>query len=224
MILIINKSRKNARALSDMFYYMGILSYGLTPEEALSEISPIYRAVVIENPSSLPDKKDYVARLRSYADIPIFSLTDTSDADDDLLFDGIIKSGSYASHIFRVINRYCNDNELHSPGVYRLAGIEATINRRFPKFLYKPLEFTRTETMILRALVRLYPVPVNSKTLLKYAFRQARTPEVSSVRTHISIINKKFRKISERNLIYFLEDKGYKLLTAEVLDEMRGIE
>lgn len=224
MILIINKSKKNARALSDMLYYIGILSYGSTPEEALSEVSPIYRAIIIENPDLLADKKDYVSRLRSYANIPIFSICDFPDSDDDLLFEATIKSGSYAYQIFKVINKYCNNNSYHSPGVYRLAGIEATINRRLPKFLYRLLPFTKTETMILRALIRLYPIPINSKSLLKYAFRQARTPDVSSVRTHISIMNKKFREISGRNLIYFSEDKGYKLLTPEVLDEMHGIE
>ena len=75
MILIINKSKKNARALSDMFYFMGVLSLGVTPKEALSEISPIYKAVIIENPDMLADKEDFVSRLRSYANIPIFAIT-----------------------------------------------------------------------------------------------------------------------------------------------------
>ena len=64
MILIINKSKKEARGLSDMFYYMGLPAQGVTPSEALSEVSPVYRAIIVMNPHGLGDVADYVRRLR----------------------------------------------------------------------------------------------------------------------------------------------------------------
>ena len=39
MLLIIDSMKRNAQAISDIFYYMGVLSYAATPCEALSEIS-----------------------------------------------------------------------------------------------------------------------------------------------------------------------------------------
>jgi hypothetical protein len=76
MLLIISKNKKNARSISDTFHYMSILSYVATPHEALSEISNLYRAVLIFNPEGLADVKDYVKRIKSYkSDLPIFALT-----------------------------------------------------------------------------------------------------------------------------------------------------
>lgn len=223
MILIINKSKKNARALSDMFYFMGVLSLGVTPKEALSEISPIYKAVIIENPDMLADKEDFVSRLRSYANIPIFAITETSSPDDFILFDSVLKSGSFASKIYRTIYDYSREHKATPPGAYELAGINASINLTLPKYLYKVLPFTKAETMILRALIRTYPAPAPSKLLLKYAFRQSRVPDISNVRTHISVMNKKFREIADRNIVIFSADEGYRILTPEILEALETV-
>ena len=73
MLLIINPSKKVARSVSETFYYMGILSYGATASEGLSEISSLYRAVLIISPEDFPDIVDYIARLKGYkSDIPIY--------------------------------------------------------------------------------------------------------------------------------------------------------
>ena len=65
MILVISTSRKRASDLADMFRYMGILSIGLTPHSALSQVSYIYRAVILMHPNELPDYRDYVNRLKT---------------------------------------------------------------------------------------------------------------------------------------------------------------
>jgi hypothetical protein len=53
--------------------------------------------------------------------------------------------------------------------------------------------------------------------ILKYAFRQSRLPDISNVRTHVSVINKKFRAMRGENLIGFEEGRGYVILTPDVL-------
>ena len=74
MVLIIDKSRKTSNSLKDAFYYMGVIATVKTPSEALAEISIGYRAIIINGPEKLPDKCDYMRRLRSYlSDVPVFA-------------------------------------------------------------------------------------------------------------------------------------------------------
>lgn len=219
MILIINKSKKDARGLADMFYFMGILTAATTPHEALSEISTSYRAALIMNPNTLADKEDFVRRLRSYADIPLFAITKTPDSLDEHLFDGIIKTSSYAAVAYRYIRNYTETNGFRNPGSYKLAGINASVELYAPMYFNKALPFTKTETMILRTLIKNYPNPTSSKEILKYAFRQTRLPDISNVRTHISVMNKKYRKITTRNVITLFPGEGYVILTPEVMEE-----
>ena len=219
MILIINKSKKDARGLSDMFYFMGVLTSATTPHEALSEISTNYRAAIIMNPDTLADKEDFVKRLRSYADIPLFAITKYPDSTDKILFDGIIKNALFASKIYRCIIEYTESHALRNPGSYKLAGINASVNLYVPMYFNRGLPFTKTETMILRTLIKNYPTPTTAKDILKYAFRQTRLPDVSNVRTHISVMNKKYRKITSRNIITLSHGKGYVILTPELMEE-----
>ena len=218
MILVINKSKKDARSLAEMFYIMGVIAYPVTPSEALSEISLLYSAAVVMNPSLLADKEDYVVRLRSYASVPIFAFCDEPDSADRIIFDGILKPTSYASSIFTAISS-CNDSRgLRAPGIYRLSGIDASYALKTPIYFGKPLPLTKTEAMILRTLIRTYPYPMGAKDILKYAFRQGKTPEASNIRTHISVINRKYREITERNLITSTPHSGYLILTPERME------
>lgn len=220
MILIINKSKKDAHGLSDMFYYMGILAFCATPAEALSEVSTNYRAVIIMNPNSLPDKEDYVNRIRSYADIPLFAITDIHDSHDSILFDGIIKKGIYSAKIYKYLSEYSIQHGKKLPGNYQLAGINASCDLRAPVYFFKALPFTKTETMILRTLIRTYPQPTSAKNILKYAFRPSKAPDISNIRTHISVMNKKFREATGRNIITFEIGAGYRVLTPEIIDSL----
>ena len=78
MILVINRRRRDAVSVSEMFHYMGLISKAVTPNEALCEISIQYRAVILMEPTTLADPIDYVKRLRSYAKIPIFAISDNA--------------------------------------------------------------------------------------------------------------------------------------------------
>ena len=215
MILIIDRSKKDAVKMAEMLYYMGVLAYGTEPKEALSEISNIYHAVVIINPNNLPDTVNYIHKIRSYVSIPIFALS-KDRVNSDFVFDGIF-SNTYASSVLNHIIDHCIKKGYYTPGIYRLAGFDASINLNTTVYMDKALPFTKTENMILRILIRSYPNPVNAKYILRHAFRTSRIPDISNIRTHISIMNKKFRNISNRNLIEPIFGQGYRILTPEFM-------
>lgn len=222
MILVVDKHRRAARNLSDALSYMGFISTGVTPSEALSEISTIYRAVIITSVEALPDAEDYVSRLKRYAqDVPIFAVFDSVDNKYSHLFAECFKRGGYASRLAEGIIRYCDDKDLSLPGHYALAGLDISVDLRTPTYFFTPLPFTKTELMILRYLFRIYPSTAKSEKILKYAYRPARRPDPSNIRTHISIINKKFKAITGRNLVYQMFGKGYSILTPEILDNQK---
>ncbi len=217
MLLIINPSKKLARGVSDTFYYMGILSYGATPSEALSEISQLYRAVLIIFPSELADAKDYVDRLRGYkGDIPVFAICTEDDcAKYEEIFDRVFVKPVFSPTLAKRIVEYANQNEYAGIGDYRLAGFNAGWDHLGISCYSRKLSLTKTEAMILRYLIRCYPLPVNSDSILKHAFRPGRTPEAASIRTHISGMNKKFEIVFKRKMITLVPHKGYIILTPE---------
>ena len=220
MILVIDKHKRAAANLSDALSYMGFVSVGLTPNEALSEISTLYRAVIITSVEALPDAEDYVRRLRSYTkSIPIFAIFDLPDNKYSHLFSACFKRGTYASRLAENIISYCDSADLPLPGHYALAGIDISVDLRTPTYFFTPLPFTKTELMILRYLFRIYPATAKSEQILKYAYRPTKRPAPSNIRTHISIINKKFKAIAERNLVYQVFGKGYSILTPEILEK-----
>ena len=218
MILIINRSKRDAKNLAEMFYLMGIIAHGATPTEALSEISLQYKVAIIMSPSVLPDKEDYVSRLRSYAKIPIIAMTDEPSGHDIDIFDLIIKKSTYGSKIIETIRRYCESIGIEPPGKYRLDGINASAQSKTPTYLFSELPLTRTELMVLRTLIITYPRRTPASEILKYAFRQSRAPELSNVRTHISVINRKFREKIGKNLIGYIDGRGYIILTPSVIN------
>ena len=220
MILIINSNRKDAQRLSEMLYFMGVLSYATTPTEALSEFSIGYSSALIMNPNTLADKEDFVSRLRRYANLPIFALSDTPDAIDSVIFEGVIKSSSYASKILSYITDYCASRGFRAPGTYRLAGIDASVSLATPVYFSKALTFTKTELMILRTLIVTYPANIKAPVILKYAFKPNGKPEMQNVRTHLSVMNKKFRNITNRNLTVLTPGAGYRILTPEIMEAL----
>ena len=226
MVLIVNRRRKDAAAVSEMFHFMGILSYAATPSDALSEISLLYRAVIVMEPQTLPDALDFVTKLRSYARaVPIFAI---SDGIDDFkykdIFDGCYKFSIYSSTLAHGIADYCKAKRLPTIGDYRVAGINASADHIHVTHFDKLIPYTKTEAMILRLLIRAYPLPLSSDKILKYAFRPSRSPEAASIRTHISSMNKKSRNVRERNVILSIPSKGYTLLTPETVRELDNID
>jgi len=219
MVLIVHRKRLAARTVSDLFYYMNILSRPATPSEALSEISLLYRAVIVLDPETLPEPKEFVTRLKSYAKtVPVFAVSDNlaSFADIDA-FDGHFKFSCLSARLAWYIANHCKRNKLPCLGEYKAAGFNATCDLDTIFYFNDRLSLTKTEAMIVRLMIRAYPLPMRPTDVLKYAFKQSRLPEPSSVRTHVSSINKKFRLLAGRKLIVMVPDEGYTLLTPEII-------
>lgn len=217
MVLIISASKKRAQVINDIFYYMGVLSCAVTPKEALSEISGLYRAVLLLEPTELPDPEEYVTKLRSYASsVPIFAISEKATVPMGI-FDASFNDSIYSSTLIEEIVRYQNERGLPLTAHYRLAGIDASCNSERVSVFDTSLNFTKTETMILRYLIASYPAPQNAGRIVKYAYKPSKRPEISSIRTHISVMNRKFREITGRNLFVGLEKEGYVVSTPEIL-------
>jgi len=217
MLLIIGRSRSHAEAIAEMFNIMGIGALAATPRETLSEISLIYRAAIIISPDSLPEPSDFMRKLLSYnSSIPLFGITDSCS--DYGMLAGIFPKTAKAYDIAYFISEYQKKNNLPIIGDYRLAGFNAIASEKSVAYFDTPLPFTKTESMILRYLIRSYPLPQSSKSILKHSFRPSRRPDESCIRTHISKMNSKFKRITNRNAIIHREAEGYLLLTPEIID------
>lgn len=219
MLLIISKNKKNALDIAEVFYFMGYLTHGTTHTAALNEISTRYRAVIIANPEALPDIADYVHRLRSYtASVPVFAISAKEpDGKLEMLFDKVYKNGTFSPTLASGISAFLDQRDMEVIGDYRLNGIDASVNRAGVYYHSTRLDFTKTEVMILRHLIRSYPIPQDTRSILKYAYRPSRCPETAGVRTHVSIMNKKFREKTGRNLFMTVPGKGYVILTPEIM-------
>lgn len=217
MLLIIHKSERQGRPLTDMLRYMGFIAYHAKPAEALSEISTRYRAVLLLHPASLPDPQDYLCRLRSYAaDIPFFAVTEDMDtvAGYADAFARLFHVRDTAAHIVEGITDTCRALHKEVPGVYRLCGIDASVDLVECRYLRRALPLTATEARIVRFLICAFPNRVSASEMVKYIFSPTKRPQISSMRTHISSINRKFRELTDaRVLIDLAMREGYRIKT-----------
>lgn len=224
MLLIISQNRKIARGVSEAFHFMSILSYGATPHEALSEVSDLYRAVLIINPAAFPDINDYVGRIKSYkSDLPVFAITDSPapTAYSDI-FDGVFTRSQFTPSLAEKIIDFANKHNRARIGDYHLAGFDASSHRLGVHFFHTAIPLTKTEAMILRYLIRSYPTPQRAESIIKYAFRPSHAPEATSIRTHLSLMNKKFEATIGRRMITLEPQKGYIILTPEYV-KVKGL-
>ncbi len=223
MILIIDKSLKNARTIQDLFYYMGIPAAASSPEYAIREVSNRYRAILISNPENIGNTFELIKSLRTYSlGAPVFALCENPEKfklenhASAYTFDNVLNSNISSSEAFYEIVNYQTENKLPLLGDYKLSGIDAAVSLSGVYYFDTLLPFTKTETMILRFLIRAYPSPAPSREILKYAFKPSKSPELQSIRTHISIMNKKFKEITGRNIVYSEPRLGYTVLTPEL--------
>lgn len=217
MLLIISKTKKIACEVAQTFHYMSILAYGATPAEALSEVSELYRAALVISPELLADTSDFVKRLKSYkSDLPVFAVTD-EEVDSELteIFDAVFRKPTFSPALAEKIISFANCHSRARIGSYMLAGINASSDQVGVTYFDRKLKLTKTEAMILRYLIRSYPLPANARDILKYAFRSSRAPEPSSIRTHISLMNKKLEAVMEKRAIILVSHEGYLIATPE---------
>ena len=209
MLLIVSDLKNQAEDLSDMMNFMGVISVAAGASEAIFEISPIYRALVVITPDLIGENTENALLEKCVAaTIPSFSLGMCRSYKK---YSFNLSEGLSASEILERIKEKCKLCGFDVPGEYKSAGIDVSQARRDAIFLSNKIELTKTELMIVRALLRLYPNPVKPDEILKFSFRKMRSPDEGSIRTHISKINKKAMKTSGRTLILNLEKLGYVL-------------
>ena len=122
----------------------------------------------------------------------------------------------------RIID-YANKNSLAKIGDYYLAGFDASNHTIGVNYFYTKIGLTKTEAMILRYLIRSYPIPQSADKILKYAFKPSRAPEAASIRTHLSLMNKKFESTIGRKMVILEPHRGYIILTPEYIKKHNAV-
>ena len=209
MILITDSDKARRDTVAEMFYYMGILARSVKPEDVMREIGCKYSALLFTS-VDFRGAPELAAAVRELGMATVAAITDQPSDDFELTF----PRGTYSASIVAKVSTYRAMKGLHPLGRYECMGIDASADRHSPTYLGEPLPLTRTEAMILRCLIINYPDALTPSDVLKYAFRGSRTPELSSVRTHISIMNKKFRAATGHALTEAAGKTGYKLYAA----------
>ena len=215
MVLIVSQNKSNAVAISHIFYYMRVLSYPCTPSTALSEISTLYRAVLVIEPNDLPDTADFVKRLRDKAPVPVFAVAkEPKKCKSPYAFDEVYRDAILSGNLYYLINKYLEEHGFPLIGIYRYAGLDVSCDKKIPTHYFRNTIITTTERMILSFLVIAKDEQQEPKNIIKYAFRHGRNPDISCVRSHISSINKKFNQSGSLNIIGNNPGTGYYILTA----------
>lgn len=202
---------------------MGVLSRAVTPDVAISDVTNRFRAILITSMEKIINPEELILNLKRYSlGAPIFALSeekDTSIIRKQRIFsmlDGVFYENSYSSTVLTSIVEYQKKNKLPIMGEYKLAGIDASVFYKCATYFDEPINFSKTELLILRYLIRSYPNPAKSTDILKYAFNPSRLPDSSCIKTHISIMNKKFREAFGENLTFFEPKLGYTVLTPQM--------
>ena len=211
MILVISSNGKSARALSDMLYHMGVLSFGID-ENSFSDKNLNYlKAAVFLEPELLIKKREIAENIKAAKKDAVRLFVGSTEPTDENLFDAKLERGAFAAEIYELLSNEARKKGLCPPGKYGVGDFQA--DSKLPSTIYReaPLPFSKTENMILRAVICAYPEPISAKDILRYAFRNSRLPEISNVRTHICIMNKKFRALFEKPLCELISPLGYRL-------------
>lgn len=217
MLLIVHQNRRKAVPISDSFYFMNILSYPCTPKEALQEISTKYHGVLIVDPEELPDVADFITRLRSMSLAPIFAFSaNPKKCPNADMFDLVCRQAILSSNLAIEMIKYCYENDMRPIGDYALAGIDCSPFLKIPTYYFGDIHLTKTERMVLCYFTVTYPIKQTKENIVEYAFKARKKPDPTSVRTHISNINKKIRNYSGHNIIGNIPGEGYYLLTPEI--------
>ena len=219
MILVVDKSMKNAHALCDIFYFMGIISVAAKPDTAVKIVTNRHTAIVLCNPEKMLWPEELIRTLRSRSlGSPVFALAQDKDSFINnhkrlsMMFDKVFSDRTFSSTFIKAIIEYQREHSLPVTGEYIFEAINATAYRKNVTFFDYEIPYTKTEKMIIRYLIRMYPAPARLTDIMKHAFKHTCTSELSNIRTHISLINKKHRDYVCLNLIYSEPRVGYRIL------------
>lgn len=211
MLMIISNASEEANRLAETFSRMGLLAVGMTAEEALGEPMASYAAILLAFTSGAAEatgaRELEALFAKNACTPPLFALGDAPNL--PLALEGAYPRAAYAPSILSDMTERLAAKGRRKLGAYRLGELDASAELPTPALRGEPLPLTRTETMIVRALLRAYPMALSAERILRYAFRQSRLPCPASIRTHVSIINKKCRINEGRNIIASKNECGY---------------
>ncbi len=204
MILTVSKDLSFSTAVCDMLYFTGTLSAPATPIDAIFDLDAPYRAVLFVNRNEHFEEEELAEIISSYRpNIPIFS-----HGGYDSIHIKSINSVLSLSESVKAMQNTAKKLSLPPVGEYELFDFSASIDKSSVHYKESPIPLTKTETMILRTFISFYPEPVSPVTLLKFAFRSSRAPDIGSIRTHLSLMNKKIRNLLGFSAFEFT-DAGY---------------
>ena len=217
MILVVSRKKSHSRELVNILEIVGIVSYPVTSGEVFSEISPMYRAVVVIEPDFLFDVRHFIDTIHSYVKgMPVYALYQDKIGEEGRYFTECFTGNIFSSSMVNAMAKYAKRENLPCPGDYRLAGINATVDLGEILYFGKKINLTKTEAKILRFLIRSYPTPRKAETIIKYLYKPTKSPEPSSIRTHVCKINSKFKELFGEGIICSPESAGYVIYTPRV--------
>lgn len=211
MLMIISNASEEANRLAETFSRMGLLAVGMTAAETVGEPMASYAAILLAFTSGAADATGACELEALFAKNactpPLFALGDAPNF--PLPLEVAYPRDAYVPSILSDMIDQLTARGRRKLGAYRRGELDASAELATPTLRGEALPLTRTETMIVRALLRAYPTPLTAERILRYAFRQSRLPCPASIRTHVSIINKKCRINAGRNIITSKSEGGY---------------
>ncbi|MBQ8321025.1 MAG: helix-turn-helix domain-containing protein [Clostridia bacterium] len=213
IILVIHDKNYKAVRLAESIRSLGFLTIGSAAKNAVKELGPRYRAIILIEPKNFEIMPNLVKALNnSVFEAPIFTLGEASAR---------IKSELYLpleipkKLLMSKIVTYLDFYGYPLVGNYRCGGFDASVYSRYVSFLDTKIPLTKTECMILRYLAKAYPAPTPIKEIIKNVFPHTRLPQPSNIRAHISNMNAKFTDYINRPKIKFIKNKGYVIITPQ---------
>ena len=221
MLLIADMKLKRGRDLADMMRWMGIVAVAAKPMDALRELTHSVSALLVVNPSELPDAEDYIAHVHSYArTLPIFALSDEGvHFPGEDLFVSVFSSKIMTSTLIEGIRAKQALLGQRPLGDYIFAGIDVSCTHDEVFYHGQAVSLTARQKMILRYLFCTYPARVAPEAIAKHVYRPSTEPEGSCIRAHICAINKRMHPLLNRPIIDSMRSSGYRILTQEVLSK-----
>lgn len=220
MILVIDKSRKNANSIAELFFYMGFIAHAITPGELAAEFTPKYHAIIFSDPEGYGDYTEYVRNITKYiGKTPVFAISDAPLERPDV-FALVFRNNVYSTTVATGIINYCKSNLLYAIGDYEIGCVNASAGLDCAYYYSKKVILTKSELKVVRFFLASYPSVMSAKAIIKYIFPKLTFPDSTALRNHICSVNKKFRDVIGRNLIVNIPGTGYILNTNSVRQEL----
>ena len=220
MVLIIDGDKVISAAIADMLYYMGIPCAVSAKPIKTTQISNIYDAVIFTEPCRRSTDIELVRAVRFLTlgapSIAVVSSAERLSFEERALFDVIASPQLTPQSLLEMLKDCCSKNPDKIPGNYVAPCLNASSRINDVRYMGDSLGVTRSEAMIIRTLTRTHPLSVDSKTILRHAFRQGKAPDPSGIRTHICSINKKFLFLFGKRLIEADESGRYSLALPKI--------